>query len=144
MYLGQSPINLTQDLLLSSDETCTTPTTSRNSVNTGLHLLLDKEKSTITSPEVKITLDSQKTVYLNTLGSNDLGEYKIPKKVPLKVLGSIIRTPRQINTFARTVSTKITYKPKGSNTGWQIVRKITTNQTQSQYIRPEKHTDHSH
>ena len=59
----------------SNNAPCTIATNTDNS-----GIVSTTDQATCTTPEVKITLDNQKEVYINSFGTKDLGLFKIPKK----------------------------------------------------------------
>ena len=76
----KSPIDLAKDLALSESDDDLADNKTTIAINTDKSGVIDThEQSTNTTPDVKVTLQSQQEVYIRTFGQKDLGTYKIPK-----------------------------------------------------------------
>ena len=100
---SQSPTPVSiieQDLALSSDSDTSLPdhssviskvTTAVNTDKTEVHTTT-KDVQTDTSPEVMFTLKNQTKVIVSTLGTNSMGNFKIPKRPYSTQIGALEAT----------------------------------------------------
>ena len=84
LFEGKSPIDLAKDLSLSDTDDGSGADLLKN-INTATNtdqtgVISTQENSINTSPDIKITLDTQEEIYIRTFSKKDLGTYKVPRK----------------------------------------------------------------